>query len=165
MKKISAFAILLGIALTVPLTGGTPATAGRVTLHFFTSGVCPACKRAERELPALLKRYPETVLRTYEVRNSMNQVTAANRRNIGILVSMLGGIHARVGGRPFIYESRTPCVYALVNGVPYYEKKVSASLSVKKEVPLPIFILGDSAYVGYSPEILHWALARRKSGK
>lgn len=165
MKRASVFAIVLGIALVAPAAGGAPAPAGSATLHFFTSGVCPACRRAERELPALLKRHPGIVLATYEVRNSMNRVTEANRRNIGILVSMLVQINARVGGRPFVHESRTPCAFALVGGVPYYEIRVSGSLTVKKEVPLPLFILGNRAYAGYSPEILKWALARHQTGK
>ncbi|HOD14457.1 MAG TPA: hypothetical protein PK307_03380 [Spirochaetota bacterium] len=165
MKKAFVLTMLLGMALPAQIAGGNPAPAGAATLHFFTSGVCPACRRAERDLPALLKRHPGIVLATYEVRDSGNRVTATNRRNIGILVTMLGRINARVGGRPFIYESRTPFAYILVNGVPYYEKRVSGSLTVKKELPIPVFILGDRAYAGYSPEILDWALARQQSGK
>ena len=77
-----------------------------------------------------------------------------------MLVSMLQRISSRLGGKPFIYENRTPYAFALVNGVPYYIKKLSETTTVKKEVPLPVFILGNSVYVGYQPHVLEQALAR-----
>ncbi|MBN2159169.1 MAG: hypothetical protein JW807_07220 [Spirochaetes bacterium] len=141
------------------------AETGRITLHFFTSGVCPACVRAERELPAMLKKYPRISLAKYEVRDSMNRVTPAHRRNVSALVSMLSAISGRLGGRPFIYEGRTAHAFAAVNGVPYYIKKISDTLSVKKEVPIPVFIMGDRAYLGYRPEDIRRALVLFNGGK
>ncbi len=141
------------------------AAESRLYLHFFKSQVCPHCRQAEKELPAVLKRYPRITMVSYDVRNAMNRVDAVNRQNMGKLIAMLQQIQARSGGKPFIYEYNTPHAFALVNGVPYYLKKISEATTVKKEVPVPVFILGNRVYVGYQASTLNQAIARYNSGK
>ncbi len=138
---------------------------GRLYLHFFKSQVCPHCKQAEKDLPGILKRYSRITMVSYDVRNARNQVDAVNRQNMGRLISMLQQIQNRNSGKPFIFEYNTAYAFALVNGVPYYLKKLSETTTVKKEVPVPVFILGNRAYVGYQASVLGPAIARYNSGK
>ena len=166
MKRIIAICHLVVIsAFLVPAEHATGA-ANRLYLHLFTSGVCPHCRLAERELPVMLTRYPRITLVSYEVLNSRGQADAKNRQNMMKLISMLRQIHERQGGKPFIYEDKTPHAFALVNGVPYYLIKISESTTIKKEVPVPVFILGERVYVGYNPQALEQAIASlHNSGK
>jgi hypothetical protein len=150
------------IILTAGLFAGqrVDGAEGRLYLHFFKSQVCPHCKQAEKDLPGILKRFPRITMVSYEVRNAMNQIDALNRQNMGRLIAMLQQIQARNGGKPFIYEYNTPHAFALVNGIPYYLKKLSETTTVKKEVPIPVFILGNRVFVGYQSTMLEQAIAR-----
>lgn len=157
---------IVGLFCLILLVSGTAASQQaegaekRLYLHFFKSQICPHCKQAEKELPSVLRRYPRITMIAYDVRNAMNQVDAVNRRNLGTLIAMLQQINARNGGRPFIYEGNTPHAFVLVNGVPYYMKKLSDVTTIKKEVPIPVFILGNRVYVGYQSSVLNQAIAQ-----
>jgi len=160
MKHLRA--ILLSLTATALLLHSAQAgEAGkRLKVHFFTSPLCPHCKHAEKDLPAMLQRYPQITLATYEVLNARGRIDAANLRNRGIMIALLRDINARLGGRPFIYESGRPHAFALVNGTPYYLVKISASTTVKKDIPIPLFIMGDRAYIGYRRQEIERAIAR-----
>ncbi len=165
MKRMIALALTAVAAAGFVVQGADGSKEARLQVYFFTSGVCPICKQAGRELPAMLRRYPRLELRTYEVRDAQNRVTDLHRRNMGTLMRLLQAIQLRTKGAPFIYERRTAYPFVAVRGVPYYEKKLSATTTVKKEVPVPVFILGDRVYVGYQQEILSQALGRYGGGK
>ena len=165
MKRIPAVVACLIVAAAAAPRGGDASTGGKLQVHFFTSGVCAVCKQAERELPAMLARHPRLELRTHEVRDAQNRVTDIHRRNLALLVRMLQDISTRTKGAPFIYEGRTAHAFVAAGGVPYYEKKISAATTVKKEVPVPVFILGDRVYIGYRREILSQALAQYQGGR
>ena len=137
---------------------------GLLYVHFFTSAICPHCKQAESQLPGMLKRLPRLRLMTYQVLNARGQADAVNIRNKKKLIGMINGINTRLGGKPFIYEQKTPHSYSLVNGVPYYLKKISESTTVKKEVTIPVFILGNRVYVGYQQDLLLEALEEYNAG-
>ncbi len=165
MKRFGILVCALALAAGLSQARRADGAESRLYLHFFKSQVCPHCRLAEKELPAVIKRYPRITMVTYDVRNAMNQVDAVNRQNLGKLIAMLQQIHARTGGRPFIYEGNTPHAFVLVNGVPYYVKKLSDVTTIKKEVPIPVFILGDRVYVGYQASTLNQAIARFYNGK
>ncbi len=165
MKKMTGFFCLMILCSFFAAALRADGAESRLYLHFFKSQICPHCKQAEKELPAVLRRYPRITMVSYDVRNAMNQVDAANRRNLGKLIAMLQQIQARNGGKPFIYEGNTPHAFVLVNGVPYYIKKLSDVTTIKKEVPIPVFVLGDRVYVGYQSSIMNQAIARFNGGK
>lgn len=154
MKKTGLFFIITAILIAPP----AGSTAKKGTLHFFKSAVCPACKRATQEMPLFKKKYPGLRVKTYMVRNKQNRVTPQNRRNIQRLIALLKGIDRRQGGKPFIIESRKAYRLRVERGVPYYMKKISSYTTIKKEVPIPVFILGDHAYAGYRRHVLSRAL-------
>lgn len=160
MKRIPAVLACLILAAAAAPRGGDASSGGILQVHFFTSGVCPVCKQAAHELPAMLARHPRLRLRTYEVRDAMNRVNDLHRSNMALLVRLLQDIKARTKGGRFIYEGRTAHAFVAVRGVPYYEKKISATTTVKKEIPVPVFIMGDRVYVGYRKEIISQALAQ-----
>ncbi|MBP7738707.1 MAG: hypothetical protein KA369_22215 [Spirochaetes bacterium] len=165
MKKMTGFSCLMIFCSFFAAALRADGAENRLYLHFFKSQVCPHCKQAEKELPPVLKRYPRITMVAYDVRNAMNQVDASNRQNLGKLIAMLQQIQARNGGKPFIYEGNTPHAFVLVNGVPYYMKKLSDVTTIKKEVPIPVFILGNRVYVGYQASVLNQAIAGFASGK
>lgn len=127
------------------------AEGGAVTLHFFESAVCPVCLQAKKDLPGLRKKYPALNVIAYQVRNGRGQIDAANEKNISRLLNMLSSIDRKLNGRPFVIHDRAAHRFVLSGGVPYYEKKISATTTVRKEMGLPIFVLGDKALVGYNP--------------
>lgn len=165
MKRRSTLFCLIVLTAGLASAQRVDGVENRLYMHFFKSQVCPHCKQAENDLPGILRRYPRITMFSYDVRNARNQVDAVNRQNMGRLITMLQQIHARIGGKPFIYENNTAYPFALVNGVPYYLKKLSETTTVKKEVPVPVFILGNRVYVGYQSSILEGAIARYNRGK
>ncbi|MBN2080174.1 MAG: hypothetical protein JW838_14490 [Spirochaetes bacterium] len=165
MKRILIAVVSLAVSAVIFTQEGGASSGGILPVHFFTSGVCPACKQAGRELPAMLGRYPRLRLRTYEVRDAMNRVNDLHRRNMALLVRLLQDIKTRTKGGRFIYEGRTPHAFVAVRGVPYYEKKISATTTVKKEIPVPVFVMGDRVYIGYRQEIISRALAEYHGGR
>ncbi len=160
MKNIVGLICLMVLASGPGALQQATGVESRLYIHFFKSQICPHCKQAEKELPAVLRRYPRITMITYDVRNVMNQADAVNRQNLVKLIAMLQRIQARNGGKPFIYEGNSPHAFALVNGVPYYIKKLSEVTTIKKEVPIPVFIVGDKVYVGYQPSTLNQAIAQ-----
>jgi hypothetical protein len=165
MKRMPALLLCFAFVLAAAPREGGASSGGILQVHFFTSGVCAVCKQAAGELPAMLASHPRLRLRTYEVRDAMNRVTDTHRRNMALLVRLLQEIKTRTKGGRFIYEGRTAHAFVAVRGIPYYEKKISATTTVKKEIPVPVFIMGDRVYVGYRKEIISQALAQYQAGK
>ncbi len=152
---ITGLLIVAGAALLVPAQGRARSTG---TLYFFESAVCPACKRAKADMPAFKKKYPGLRVKSYLVRDGQNRTSAKNRQNIKLLVSLLKGIDRRVGGKPFIIETKKAYRLKVERGLPYYMKQISQYTTLKKEIPVPVFILGDRCYAGYRKHVLSRAL-------
>jgi hypothetical protein len=141
------FGIFIVSSSDVP--GKTP-----VTVHFFESAVCPSCAKAKE----FLKEYApknDVIVKSYEVRNKHDAVDAGNQANINRLSAMLGDIDRKNGRQPFIYDDTMKAYpFIAVNGVPNYEKRISASTILKKPLPVPVFIIGNRAIAGFQKNLI-----------
>lgn len=148
MKRIAV--IILGIAAIAALHGPSPAAAGKnVTLHHFESPVCPVCAQARTDLPAIKSQFPGLTVVTYQTRNAQGKIDAATQKNVDTLLAMLRAIEARAKGKPVVVRERKEHRLVVVGGVPYYEKVLSAQTVIKRELGVPLFIIGDRIVAGY----------------
>ena len=150
-KTVLLLFLITGISLCVSLSldAGPP-----VTVHFFESAVCPSCAQAKRFFDDYADKNNIRVIQ-YEVRNSSNIVDKQNMANINRLVSMLKAIDKRLAKKPFIYDSSMKAYpFYTEKGVPYYKKRISKTLELKKELPVPVFIIGDSVVAGFQKSLL-----------
>jgi thiol-disulfide isomerase/thioredoxin len=142
------------IALCVALEAPRLRAEAPVVIHFFESALCPACKRAKEFLSDYAPRNNVRVV-YYEVRDKNDAITPSNRRNIGTLSAMLDRIDRSNGHRPFIHDDTMRAFpYLDVKGVPHYEKRISQSTVLKKEVPVPFFIIGERAIAGFQKNLI-----------
>jgi len=158
VKRIYTAAMILLVtgALTVPEN----ISAKNVTLYFYHSAVCPACKRFKDDMGSLKRQFPGLIIKSFELRNSMNRVSPKNRRNIRLMVNRLKHIDRKLGKKPFVIETRKAFRLKVKKGIPYYMKQISTSTILEKEFPVPAFILGDRAYTGYRKHVLTRALRK-----
>ncbi|HOO70764.1 MAG TPA: hypothetical protein PK926_03305 [Spirochaetota bacterium] len=139
------------IVSTMPLSG---AGEKKVTVHFFESAVCPACKSAKEFLDGYKSRTDITVI-FYEVRNRENNVDSRNLGNIKKINMMLADIDRRNGHKPFIYDDTMKAYTLLIEkDVPCYEKRISQSTVLKKPLPVPLFIIGDRVVAGFQKNLI-----------
>ena len=126
----------------------------QVTVHFFESAVCPACKSAREFLDGYKGRSDLTVI-YYEVRNKENRVDSGNVRNIKKINMMLAGIDRKNGHKPFIYDDTMKAYTLLIEkDVPCYEKRISQSTVLKKPLPVPLFVIGDRVVAGFQKNLI-----------
>jgi len=146
MKKILLSLIVISAFLIPPdLIGGK-----RITMYFFESGVCPACERARKAMPALKRQFPGLVVYSYMVRNKYGKVNAIHKRNTRLLFSKLRRLQRNAGKRPVIISGYRKYRLQFKSGIPYYMKRISQYTVLKKEIPIPVFIIGDEAIIGYN---------------
>lgn len=146
MKKIyihiSVFTLCLFILQSV--FGESTVT----TIYFFESAVCPHCKQANQYFMNNKHRMQKIRLLKYELLNKNGVMDQNNKNNLQILVSMLEKIKKQKGDKPFIYLERVAYTYYTKNGLPYY--KSTDRYSKKDEpVPVPLFIINDTVYLGF----------------
>lgn len=118
------------------------------TIYFFESAVCPHCKQANEYFVKNKHRMQKIKLIKYELLNKNGVMDQNNKKNLQILVAMLEKIKKQKGDKPFIYHERIAYNYYTRNGLPYYK---SADKYSKKDepVPVPLFIINDTVYLGF----------------
>lgn len=118
------------------------------TIYFFESAVCPHCKQANEYFIKNKNRMKNVKIIKYELLNKNGVMGENNKKNLKILVSMLEKIKKQKGDTPFIYHERVGYTYYTKNGLPYYK---SADRYSKKDepVPVPLFIINDTVYLGF----------------
>ncbi len=148
MKKI--LFVLLSIMLFVYIAVAESAVK---TIYFFESAVCPYCKQANEYFLKNKSRMHRIKVIKYEVLNKYGTMDQNNKKNLKILVAMLEKIKSKKGDTPFIYHERKSYTYYTKNGLPYYK---SADRYSKKDepVPVPLFIIGDTVYLGFDNYVI-----------
>lgn len=118
------------------------------TIYFFESAVCPHCKQANEYFTAHKHKMKNIRIIKYELINKNGIMDHNNKKNLKILVTMLENIKKQKGDTPFIYHERIAYNYYTKNGLPYYK---SADKYSKKDepVPVPLFIINDTVYLGF----------------
>ena len=154
MRRLSLSLISLGLIFAPVIPLSEARTSQSLVIHFFTSAVCPACKRAEVTLPKMIAPVAGAQIKRYEVRNSENKISPENQRNVNRLIAMLRAIEAQQGGKPFIYEDRQAHMLQIEKGIPYYLKKVSSTTTIRKAMPVPLFIVGNRVFIGFRPHVM-----------
>lgn len=141
--KVSVIAVVL---LTVTYSGF--ANTAVTTIYFFESAVCPHCRQANEYFEKNKYRMQKVKIIKYELLNKNGIMDQKNKKNLQILVSMLEKIKKQKGDNPFIYQERIAYNYYTKNGLPYYKSQDRYS---KKDdpVPVPIFIINDTVYLGF----------------
>lgn len=163
MKQL-VIIVLCAAAALVAHNSARGASKKAVIMHHFESPVCPVCSQARADLPAIKAQFPGLTVITYQTRSREGKVDAAVQKNIDTLLAMLWAIEARAKGRPVVVRERKEHRLAVVNGVPYFEKQISEQTVIKRELGVPLFIIGDRVVAGYGRADLEREL-RAAAGK
>lgn len=141
--KVSVIAVVLIIVSYSGL-----ANTAVTTIYFFESAVCPHCRQANEYFEKNKHRMQKVKIIKYELLNKNGIMDQNNKKNLQTLVSMLEKIKKQKGDKPFIYFERIAYSYYTKDGLPYY--KSPDRYSKKDEpVPVPLFIINDTVYLGF----------------
>lgn len=143
INKIIKFLLAVGVFLLLV----KPALATEATLHFFWASGCPHCAKEKVFLNTLKAKYPQLVIKDYEITN--------NRKNLELLQKAGAELEADVSGVPFTVigkqyfsgylsdETTGKDIEAAIIGIPTNFKY--------GHLPLPLLTLVVALLDGFNP--------------
>ena len=123
----------------------------RVVLYYYYSPFCPVCKRVTPQVMQLKSDFNLKVVK-YALFNK--RTAQRDYRMMRKLISRLKRIHRKKKGRPFVMKDRKANRYYPDKTIPYYLKRISPRKELKREMPVPIIIIGDTAILGFDKPLV-----------
>ena len=146
------------LTLFLCLASGTVAGQEQtIVIHFFSSALCPVCKKAADDIGRLSAPGKKLKIIRYQLSDRNGKIDIKNLR---VLTTKLRAIDTSIRGQPFIVHQGKKYSFHEEKGMPFYLKRISATRVLKKEIPVPFFIIRDSAYIGYNRSILQRKINR-----
>ncbi|MFC1670221.1 hypothetical protein ACFL20_07480 [Spirochaetota bacterium] len=152
MKKILLYLSI--VTLVFSLSGNYLPKAyakKRVVLHYYYSPFCPVCKRVSPQVMQLKKDFNLRVIK-YALFNK--RTAQRDYRMMRKLISRLKRIHRKKKGKPFVMKDRKANRYYPDKTIPYYLKRISPRKELRREMPVPIIIIGDTVVLGFDKPLV-----------